>query len=369
VPAPAVELDGGEGEPRRVGLPVVPVLGGIAGLFLLALVIGIFYWLKGGGGPKPTPPPVPPAGNGVIQAQTTPGGASLKVYDVARGVDYQTLTGLAPGTYEVIAELGGHEPAFQRVTLKEGDPPAVVNLTLLPSKTATVEADILSRPAGATAFLDGKRIGLTPLRGLKLRVGNRRLRLTTEGYEPFAEFLTVEEGKPARLDARLVPIGSSPPPATPTPPVETPPAALSPSAPPATPTPTPRPKPTPAPTTTMPAATPTPAPPPVTAPPTPPPVDPARVYQEGEVDTAPRKLSGDNYSPRLRSGETLSVTLSWTVTENGEVVDIEVTESGGKALDEGMQQAVRKWKYSPGVKQGVKVKVKMVPRKYTFKAG
>jgi TonB family protein len=119
----------------------------------------------------------------------------------------------------------------------------------------------------------------------------------------------------------------------------------------------------------MPAATPTPAPPPVTAPPTPPPVDPARVYQEGEVDTAPRKLSGDNYSPRLRSGETLSVTLSWTVTENGEVVDIEVTESGGKALDEGMQQAVRKWKYSPGVKQGVKVKVKMVPRKYTFKAG
>ena len=67
-------------------------------------------------------------------------------------------------------------------------------------------------------------------------------------------------------------------------------------------------------------------------------------------------------------GLRISVTLSWIVTETGEVTDVEVVESGGKALDEPVMQTVRKSKYAPGVKLGVKVKVKMA-RKYTFKAG
>jgi protein TonB len=218
--------------------------------------------------------------------------------------------------------------------------------------------------------MDDGKLGLAPLRGLKLRVGNRRFRLTTEGYEPFAEFLRVEEGKTARLEARMVPRGSSPqPPATTTLPAATPsPAVTGPT--PAAPTPaaTPKPKPTPAPTTTT-LAPATPAPPPTTtlAPaPVKPTVDATRAYLENEVDTTPRKLSGDAYSPNLKSGESVSVTLSWVVSENGEVADLEVVESGGKALDDGVMQAVRKWKYAPGVKQGVKVKVRMA-RKYTFR--
>jgi TonB family protein len=97
-------------------------------------------------------------------------------------------------------------------------------------------------------------------------------------------------------------------------------------------------------------------------------VDATRVYIEGEVDTKPRKLSGASYSPVLKPGEELFVTLSWVVNENGDVADVEVVESGGKALDEAVIQTLRKSKYAPGVKEGVKVKVRMAV-KFRFRAG
>jgi TonB family protein len=193
-----------------------------------------------------------------------------------------------------------------------------VSLTLQASKGATSDADILSRPAGAAVTMDGQKIGQTPLRGYKLRVGNRRFRLETEGYEPFTEFLKVEEGKTARLDARMLPKGSSPPPVT-----ASKPAANS---------------------------------------------NGGAAYMENEVDTPPKKLSGADYQPKLKAGEVLSVTLSWVVDDRGDVNDVEVVESAGKAVDELVMQTVRKWKYTPAVKQGAKVKVQMA-RKFTFKVG
>jgi TonB family protein len=73
--------------------------------------------------------------------------------------------------------------------------------------------------------------------------------------------------------------------------------------------------------------------------------------------------------PKLRSGESASVIVSFVITEDGEVKDARVVESGGsKFLDEAVLQAVRKWRYSPAVKRGVKVKVR-ITQKQTFLAG
>jgi TonB family protein len=55
------------------------------------------------------------------------------------------------------------------------------------------------------------------------------------------------------------------------------------------------------------------------------------------------------------------------VSENGEVTDARVVESGGKILDEAVLSAVRKWKYAPATKKGTKVKVQMTFRQ-TFRA-
>jgi TonB family protein len=102
-------------------------------------------------------------------------------------------------------------------------------------------------------------------------------------------------------------------------------------------------------------------------------VDPAKVYQPSEIDTQPRRLSGGSAqypdgAPRMRSGDSVSVSLSFVITEDGEVADIKVTESGGKALDDAVTAAVQKWKYAPGIKKGVKVKVRS-GAKQTFRAG
>jgi protein TonB len=112
-------------------------------------------------------------------------------------------------------------------------------------------------------------------------------------------------------------------------------------------------------------------------PPTPPPqqevVDPSRVHAQHEVDVQPRKRSGASAAyperaPRLRSGESISVQVAFVVSENGDVGEVRVLESGGKVLDEAVIAAVKGWKYTPGQKRGVNVKVQM-QLKQTFKAG
>ena len=379
VPAPAAPMEPLETEELERPSGGIPKLWLAVGALLVFVLVGLGVVIarrSGGGGNAGAGSGggTITAGNAAIQVETTPPGAKIKLNDQPRGSAPTSLTGLAPGTYEVLAELAGHEPAFQKVTLRQGETNTAVRLTLEPAaQSGTGEADILSRPPGASVTMDGQKIGQTPLRGYKLPAGNRRFRLTTEGFATFTEYLKVEAGKTARLDARLVPLGGSPPPepppsaqptqqAPPTKPVsgsaagttaKPTPAAAAPARAASAPV-------APVPTTTLAAA----APPP----PAKPTVDTSRTYMENEVDTAPRKISGDAYQPKLKSGESLSVTLQWVVGEAGDVGDVVVLESGGKTLDEQVMQSVRKWRYAAGVKQGVKVKVQ-IARKYTFKAG
>jgi TonB family protein len=62
------------------------------------------------------------------------------------------------------------------------------------------------------------------------------------------------------------------------------------------------------------------------------------------------------------------VSLTFVVDENGDVEEPKVVESAGSVIDDAVVKAVRKWKYSPALKQGVKVKVK-IAFKQTFRAG
>ena len=115
-----------------------------------------------------------------------------------------------------------------------------------------------------------------------------------------------------------------------------------------------------------------------TPPPTPTPeaIDANRIYNNvpSDVDTLAKKVSGSSptypsEAPRLKSGDSASVIVTFVVTEEGEVTDAKVAESGGsKILDEAVLTAVRKWKYAPAVKRGVKVKVR-ITQKQTFLAG
>jgi len=108
--------------------------------------------------------------------------------------------------------------------------------------------------------------------------------------------------------------------------------------------------------------------------PAPAPVAPAvdaHVYSEGDVDVAPRRISGSNaaypdWGPKLARGERVSITASFVVNEAGDVTDIRVERGGG--VLEAVLLEISRWKYVPGRKDGQPVKVR-VSWKHTFIGG
>jgi eukaryotic-like serine/threonine-protein kinase len=100
-------------------------------------------------------------------------------------------------------------------------------------------------------------------------------------------------------------------------------------------------------------------------------VDAARVYDEEEVDVKPRRIAGTTgaypeWGPKLPKGKSVSITASYVVTEEGLVTDIRVERGGG--VLEAVLPEISRWKYEPGTKDGVPVKVR-VRMKHTFIGG
>jgi TonB family protein len=318
----------------RTGL----ILGGLGLLLFAALAVGALMMIRGMRGsdtPAPTaapqgslapaprditpPPPVVSVGN--LRVESTPPGATVTVDGQARGITPTDVGDLTLGSHEVKVELRGYAAHVQTVELAGGAPRANLNVTLTRAGAETGAAEVMSTPAGATVVLDGAPVGQTPFSSPRLKAGAHRVELTRAGYETWTGTLNVQAGKRARIDASL-----------------------------------------------RPAAAP--------AVPSPEPVDTNRIYVNSpvEVDTVARKSSGSSASypsdraPRLRSGDAVSVRVSFVVTEAGEVTDVKVVESGGQAVDDAVVRAVRGWKYSPAVKAGQKVKVRVEFRQ-TFRAG
>jgi serine/threonine-protein kinase len=99
--------------------------------------------------------------------------------------------------------------------------------------------------------------------------------------------------------------------------------------------------------------------------------DPARVYEEDAVDVKPRRVAGlsapyPEWGPKLAKGKSVSITASFVVTEEGLVTDIQVERGGG--VLEAVLPEISRWKYEPGRKDGVPVKVR-VRWKHTFIGG
>jgi TonB family protein len=238
-----------------------------------------------------------------------------------KGASPMELTGLGFGTYEITLDLKGYDSRTQTVEVTERAPQAEVKVALTRPLPAQGTADILSTPFGAAVSVDGASLGRTPLTDLKLKPGPRKVEITKDDYEPWSGTINVQAGKRARVDAQLKAVVKVV--ATPAPVIET--------------------------------------------------LDVNRIYRDTEVDTKPRRTSGSTASypdgaPKLKSGDSASVALEFVVTENGEVAEVKVIESAGKVIDEAVVAAIRSWKYSPGVKKGTRVKVRM-PFRQTFRAG
>jgi TonB family protein len=345
VPVAPPPADGTSSRPSKDGkkAPLGLILGGLALLLVLAIggLVAFLAYQRITEGLRASPVPSaapsaapaspsprtaqssrPPATTGTLHVETDPPGAAVTVNGEARGVTPVDLADLPMGTYEVKLDLKGYTPATESVVLAAQAPRGEVKVVLARPLPTTGAVDVVSNPPGAAVKIDGAPAGQTPLNDYKLKPGSHRVEMSRDGFEPWGGNVTVVAGKRARVDAFLKAV--SKPTATP------PPAEV---------------------------------------------VDQSRVYVNSaqDVDVLARKISGASASypgnaKRLRSGDSVSVRISFVVNETGEISDMKVQESADKVVDEAVMDAVRKWKYSPAVKKGVKVKVRVEFRQ-TFRAG
>jgi serine/threonine-protein kinase len=334
VPEPTATAAVPPAPPKR-GVPVGVVLGGIGAAFLLIVLGGGYFVWKNhnaAGAPDaaPTaapsavaPTPAPVVAKGSLKVESQPAGGIVQVNGETKGTAPLDFADLPLGVYEVKVDLKGYDTKTQSVTLTEAEPRIELKVALSRPAAVMGLADFASNPPGASLTVDGAKAGATPVVGYKLRPGSHAVEMTKEGFERWSGTVNVQAGAPAKIDATLKIVAKATPAPTPTP--ET--------------------------------------------------VDANKVYTNtpAEVDTVAKKNSGPSVSypqnaPRLRSGDSVSVTVSFVIDEQGDVSDVKVLESGGKILDDAVVSTVQKWKYAPAVKKGIKVKARHTV-KQTFRAG
>lgn len=77
---------------------------------------------------------------------------------------------------------------------------------------------IVSTPSGASAVLDGRHVGSTPISGLEVASGlSHTIQVTLAGFEPAEKIVTVSPGEQAAADLTLTPISTPTPTLLPTP--------------------------------------------------------------------------------------------------------------------------------------------------------
>lgn len=190
--------------------------------------------------PKEAPKPVQPARIGRLLVRSTPGGASVTVDGVARGVTPVAIRDLDLGSREIAVTRRGYQSEERRIVLTKARPSRTVDVRLSASVTTAPAAPeagpgstareappgtprprpstpaslgkpaattgvlaIESRPAGATVLLNGKPSGTTPVTITDLAPGDYRVTMTLNGFQDFATTVRVVAGERARAAARL----------------------------------------------------------------------------------------------------------------------------------------------------------------------
>ncbi len=138
---------------------------------------------------------------GSINVTSIPEGARIYVNHERRGETPLQLDGLAPGDYEVRAELRGYATETATLTVLNDD---------LTTHEFRMERDsgsivLTTEPAGVRVLIDGEEVGRTqpgesdvlslPLTIDYVAEGERRMELAREGYDTLTMKINVEVGK------------------------------------------------------------------------------------------------------------------------------------------------------------------------------
>jgi len=161
---------------------------------------------------------VPPSATGSLQITTAPGGAAVSVDGTPKGATPLNVPGLGAGSHTVTLTKAGYTDYQGTLTLSAGKT-TLLNITLVaapitttttptspqvPSETTSLPATqapsgtgnltVQSTPAGANVYLDGEKMGTTPVRVPGVAPGTHRLLLTLQGYNDISQPVEITGG-------------------------------------------------------------------------------------------------------------------------------------------------------------------------------
>jgi eukaryotic-like serine/threonine-protein kinase len=139
-----------------------------------------------------------------LDVSSTPPGAQVFLNGKPAG-NTPLTTAVAPGTYLVSLQMADHKEWKRQVEIQDEDHTLTADLIPQP-KEAILNA--VSRPAGATVYVDGRSIGKkTPLK-LTLLPGSHKIRLKLRGYQDSEEQVELKASEEVSLNMSLTRVPS-----------------------------------------------------------------------------------------------------------------------------------------------------------------
>jgi hypothetical protein len=160
------------------------------------------------------PPVRPPAERvvaptGQLLVRSEPAGALVLVNGELRGETPAIVRDLPLGDHSVRIARPGYAPVTEQVRLTPASPARNLTVALQaaldPSATLQGSVVAVSRPLGARVMVDGRYVGVTPVRVPHVAPGRHQIRLELSGYRTVTVPVVVSGGQEARAAATLIP--------------------------------------------------------------------------------------------------------------------------------------------------------------------
>lgn len=137
--------------------------------------------------------------SGSLDVKASPEGARVTVGGLPRGAAPVLVEDLPEGEVDVRVEADGHRPFVGRAAISPGKTFSLsAVLEPLPASIRVVTV-----PAGATVYVDDRRIGTSPTTAQDLGAGPHRVRILRDGYDPVARTVQLALGELRTEEFRL----------------------------------------------------------------------------------------------------------------------------------------------------------------------
>lgn len=127
---------------------------------------------------------------GALSIKTSPAGAAINIDGKNYGVSPRIVKDLIIGEHEVTLSLANHKTETRKVTIEEGKTEDI-NVTL----GNIAKMTITTRPAGATLYIDGERVGQTPYYS-DMASGDYTIRATKNKYHDYEKRMHLDSSQP-----------------------------------------------------------------------------------------------------------------------------------------------------------------------------